>query len=44
MKITIEKGQTVIIELDGGVILRMTFEEWRELRRIQNMLFYTEPS
>lgn len=44
MNIVIEKGQTVRIELENGVILRMTFDEWRELRRIQNMLFYTEPT
>lgn len=44
MKIVIEKGQTFIIELESGLILRMTHAEWMELRRIQNMLIYTEPA
>jgi len=43
MKVTIENADKFTVKLTSGQVIILSWEEWMELRRIQNSLIHTEP-
>lgn len=43
MKVTIERGEKFTVEFSKKKSIELTWEEWMEFRRMQNLLIYTKP-